>query len=250
MSGYDAFTDEDLTAYLDGEAEPGRARVIDEALAKDKALQSRLDRLSIPVVDIKAAFDKLALTAPGYPMSLEAAVPQKRGFAELMRPIAATAVLCLVTGWFAAELYDREKSEGWHKSVAVYHALYVTGTLADVNQSPAAAADELTRVSNTLGRPIALDALMASKNLDYKRAQVLGFEGRPLIQLAFLSKAGAPVALCIIRNNKSGDSKTKFGSMLGMATASWSKGAYDYLLVGGNDAAMISEAAALFSTRL
>jgi anti-sigma factor RsiW len=250
MSDHDAFTDEDLTAYLDGEAEPGRRHMIEKALAKDKALQARLGRLSIPVIELKAAFDKLTLAAPEYPPALEPVVPQRRSFAELMRPIAATALLFFSTGWFAAGIYDRDKTNGWQQSAAAYHALYVNSTLADVNLSPAAAADELARVSKVLGKPVALDALVSSKDLDYKRAQVLGFEGRPLIQLAFLSKSGVPVALCIIRNDKSGDSKTKSGLMRGMTTASWSKGAFDYFLVGGNDAAMIGEAAALFSSTL
>jgi anti-sigma factor RsiW len=250
MSGLGTFTDEDLTAFLDGELDPERLRAITGALSNDKSLRARVDTLSIPTGDIKAAFETLTLGAPPYPSSLENHGPQRRGFGGYLPALAATAVLCLATGWFAASLYLRDMSAGWQQSVATYHALYVNSTLADVNQTPAAAAAELTRVSGIIGKPIALNAVMASQTLDYKRAQVLGFEGRPLIQLAFLSKTGIPVALCIIKDGKSDNSGVKTGLLRGMATASWSKGEYDYLLIGGAAPTVISEAAALFSARL
>jgi hypothetical protein len=250
MSGQDTFTDEDLTAYLDAEADPERARVIDEALAKDKVLQARLDRLSIPVGDLKTAFDKLTMAAPSYPSVLESYSPPERSFAGLLRPMAATAVLCLAAGWFAAGFYVRDKAGSWQQSVAAYHALYVNSTLSDVNQTPGAAAIELARVSTALGKPIALDAVTASGKLDYKRAQILGFEGRPLIQLAFMSKTGVPVALCIIRDGGLENIGIKTGTLAGMSTASWSKGDYDYLLIGGTDSLIIGETAAIFSAQL
>jgi anti-sigma factor RsiW len=250
MSGRGIFTDEDLTAFLDGELEPERLHAVTEALSNDKSLQARLDTLSIPVHEIKAAFDNLTPNAPPYPSALENHGPKRHGYGGYLPAMAASAVLCLATGWLAASLYLRDTSAGWQQSVATYHALYVNSTLADINQTPAAAAEELTRVSGIIGKPIALNTVMASQTLDYKRAQILGFEGRPLIQLAFLSKTGIPVALCIIKDGKSENSGVKTGLLRGMATASWSKGEYDYLLVGGADPTVISEAAVLFSARL
>ena len=248
MSGQVYFTDEDLTAFLDGEAGLETRRAIETALVEDKSLRARLDGLVISVSRIKFAFD--ALRDPSYPAELEGAPQERRNYLRLLGPVAATALICLTTGWFAARLTGNGKADDWRQSVAVYHALYVSGTLASVNQSPFAAADELARVSSALGKPLAPDFVTAIEKLVYKRAQILGFEGRPLIQLAFQSISGVPVALCIIKGGTSGDSAVVAAERLGMASASWSRGGYDYLLIGGVDAALLSEAAAVFSAKL
>jgi hypothetical protein len=250
MSDQDMFTDEVLTAYLDGEGEHRQRQIVEEALAANKDLRARLEKISIPVDDIRSAFNTLITSAPAYPLQVNRIATKSLGFAGLLRPIAATAVLCLLTGWYAAGLINVDRKEDWRRSVAVYHSLYVSDTLSDTNQTTAAMRDELTRVSIGLGKPITLEMLTTSKVLDYKRAQVLGVEGRPLIQLAFLSKTGTPVALCIFNDGAIGNANIKTGTMLGMATASWSKGDFDYLLLGGPDLQMIGDEAALFSALL
>lgn len=88
------------------------------------------------------------------------------------------------------------------------------------------------------------------EQLDYKRAQILSFEGRPLIQLAFLSKVGAPVALCILQSYDGQESSPGFSEMRGMSSASWSKDGYEYLLIGGNDNSLIKQVAERYSAQL
>lgn len=128
---------------------------------------------------------------------------------------------------------------GWHAYVASYQALYVTDTLAEVTQSPEATATQLAKVSGKLGRP--LGAATTIPGLTYKRAQVLGFNGAPLAQLAYLGKDGAPLALCILAKTEAAALETM--KLEGMEAASWSDGNYAYLLIGGQDAEQIAQAA-------
>ncbi len=250
MSRLHHFSDEQLTAFLDGEGDFELITAISLAQKTDDQLRNRLERLKIPQVEMSAAFDGLLSSAPAYPAHLTLPMAANQGLFSGLRAVAATAVVCLGVGWLAANYFADRSTEDWHQSVATYHALYVNDTLAQVNQSPAAAQDELKRVAAVLGKAIAPDVLTGSPQLTYKRAQVLGFQGRPLAQLAFLSNTGVPVALCIIKNEKPGDTTISTGEQLGMKTASWSKGEYDYLLVGGTDAALINDAATAFSAKL
>lgn len=80
--------------------------------------------------------------------------------------------------------------------------------------------------------------------------QTLGFEGRPLMQLTFLSKFGDPIALCIIRSRNTETQGIVVNEMRGMLAASWSKDGYEYLLIGGRDEALIRNAASEFAKTL
>ncbi len=244
------FNAEQLTAYLDGEAAPALCQAIDSALLDDPDLRRRVDELTIPIGAIKTAFDDMLLSSPSAPRYLDSRQSANQNLANILRPVAATAVICLALGWLMAGYFYRENLNDWHNSVAKYQTLYVNSTLSQVNQSPALADEELSRVMAALGKPVSTGVLNDSPNLTYKRAQILGFEERPLVQLAFISKTGAPVALCIIKSGKSGDSEILPGEYLGMRTASWSKGAYEYFLIGGKDADIINEAAKGFSAKL
>ena len=48
---------------------------------------------------------------------------------------------------------------------------------------------ELDRVAAAIGKAMTVDDLTLFSGVDYRRAQILSFEGRPLIQLAFLTSA-------------------------------------------------------------
>jgi len=58
------FSDEDLTAFLDGEADANLSEAIESALIEDGVLSQRLADLHLDKDDLKAAFDDLLETAP------------------------------------------------------------------------------------------------------------------------------------------------------------------------------------------
>ncbi|WP_299191063.1 hypothetical protein [uncultured Litoreibacter sp.] len=241
MSDYADISDEDLTAYLDGEADDALSSRIEAALAMDASIAQRLEALSIDVGSLKGALDGLLPSAPRDLVPARAAANTNRPWG-----IGATVAASLIVGVTAGYLYASKPAPepGWMAYVAAYQALYVNATLADAG---GAQGTELAQLAGVLGRD--LEGVDTAPNLTFKRGQVLGFKGKALVQLAYLSSAGDPVALCIIKT--SGEAKPVTTTQLeGMQAASWSDGNHAYLLIGGDDAALVAENAAFFAQTL
>lgn len=251
MNERQTFTNEELTAFLDGEVDEPLAQDISNALENDAELRARLDDLQIDTGQIKSAFDGLLETAPPVPAALEEPPPEQSVTRNLSwQAIAATALLCLLIGGGIGSFISGAKPETWRDYAATYHALYINRTLSQIDQSSTEAAAQLAEVSTALGKTIDFAALSQTDQLDYKRAQILGFEGRPLVQLAFLSEDGAPIALCIMRAYNTADRDVHVNQMRGMSAASWTTGDFEYLLIGGSDKTLIEKAAQALKARL
>jgi anti-sigma factor RsiW len=250
MTTHPTFTNEDLTAYLDGEADAAVARAIDQAKATSPELRSRLAALHIDPAGVRTAFDAALPLAPALPTVVGDAATARGPTSRPWRALAATALISLAAGWGASHLYTRAKIETWQHYAATYHAMYVRDTLANVQPTQQTTLDELARVSDALGFTLKQTALVQSGHLAFKRAQVLGFDGRPVVQIAFVSNTGVPVALCITRRDDSRTDVSRTSSMLGMSAATWSKGQYQYLLIGGTDATLIAASALAFEKAL
>ncbi len=235
------FSDEELVAYLDGENEFAPVAEIAAALKTDVALAKRLAALRVDTDEIAKSFDGLA--SPDRRMPALPAAPQ----AQLRYgAIIAAAVVALVVGFGAGWSTSGIHKPDWRDYVAAYQALYINGTLAHVDQSDAAKQSELSRVSAAIGKSIKLGVLNVSPELEYKRSQILGFRGKALVQLAFLTSTGQPLALCIIRSDGKSTQTATSAEMEGMSSTSWSHGNYEYLLIGGTDQSMISRLADKF----
>ena len=237
--------DEDLTAYLDGELDPARCEAVEAALERDHALRRRLDGLRIPREGMAQAFDRLAATAPSMP---DLPSPRRETGGSVRRYAAMAACLLIGAaggGLWATTLPERDS---WMDYVAAYQALYVDATLASVVQPEAEGTEQLRRLGAVLGRD-----LLAAQDvdpLDFKRAQVLGYQGRPLIQIAYLSPEGAPVALCVIRSGEAADSGVRTARLEGMSSAWWSRNGFSYLLIGGEDDDLIARTASRLAVSL
>ena len=245
MSDDRTFSDEQLTAFLDGETEHIPADDIRAALETDAGLRARLHGLSMDTGEIAGAFDRLLERAPEMPdidLGVDAAAPPRK--APYLRQLAACIVLALFVGAIAGYVVRSDSLRTWHDYVAAYHALYIDDTLGNIERPEGLVLAELDRVGGAIGKTIELPLLRGIDGLDYKRGQILGFENRPLVQLAFLSDKGVPVALCIIRAGDPGDRQLQISELQGMSAASWTAGGYDYLLIGGTDPELISSVAA------
>lgn len=252
MNDQPTFTNEELTGYLDGEIEHGLADRIRENVARDAQLAQRLNSLQLDTGRVKVAVDTLLTSAPAPPAFLsEDAEPAVRSprLAPIRNLIAASLVFLLLGGALGS-YFTSIRQQSWQEFAAAYHALYVNSTLSHVNRARAAEEAELQRVSNALGMDVAIGDVSDGEYLDYKRAQILGFEGQPVVQLAFLTKGGIPIALCIKRVEQSSAQPLQSRTMFGMSAVSWSKGNYEYLLVGGRDQEALSKAAEKFAVRL
>ena len=244
MNKVSDFSDDQLTAFLDGELEHIPADEIRTGLDRDPKLRARLDRLALDRADIAAAFDQLLAKAPQAPDQLtKSPPPQSISRTPVWHQLAAGLALGLALGWGASSLVPGGDLEDWQDYVSAYHALYAEETLAAIDNSGGIQQTELDRIAVSLGKDLDLQLLKRLDGLNYKRAQILGFEGRPLAQITFVSNGGAPIALCIIRIAGSEETRPALKDRQGMASASWSRDGYEYLLIGGSDRALVETAA-------
>ncbi len=225
-------SDEDLTAYLDGEAPDDLRREIEQALSEDDAFGARLSALDLPLGQLqqesaRALQDAPALTLP------PAQIRRAGGFS-----VAAALAIGIGIGVAIAPA-PPEANSGWIDYVAAYQALYVQQTISDM--PPVEASAQLAGLSDVVGRDLSQVAQLPG--LEYRRGQELGFKGKPLIQIAYLANGTTPVALCVIENGKA-EHAIKSMEVEGLAAASWSDGTHSYLLIGGQDQSFIDTTAA------
>lgn len=228
-------SDEMLTAYLDDQIEAADRTRIETALSQDTALQARLEMLDIPLDPLRDAMAQIATQAPA--ITLPATAPA-RSF-----PIGiaggALAAGIVLGALLVTQMTPAPKAPGWIDFVASYQALYSPETLAGIDTDPVQQAAQLSKVSNAVGRPLEIAASVPG--LEFKRAQTLGFNGKPLVQMAYVTETGVPLAFCIIA--KADEAALEQMERQGLQAASWSDGSHAYLLIGGEDAELISQAA-------
>ena len=229
-------SDELLTAYLDGELEAADRVRIETALASDVDLQTRLELLDVPLAPLRDAMEQIAHNAPALDVSAHVAPSRGFPFAVAGGSLAAGLVLGAI---LMTQLTPAPKQPGWIDYVASYQALYSTATLAGINDGPETRALQLQQVSAAVGR--SLEEASRIPGLDFKRAQTLGFKGKPLVQMAYLTSDGVPLALCVIAKAQAADLKQM--EREGLQAASWSDGSHAYLLIGGQDADLIKSTA-------
>ena len=126
----------------------------------------------------------------------------------------------------AADAVPTVKAKGWRQAVADYQMLFTTDSLSPDQGGDAALALASERVG------LALDpATRAASGLQFRRAQLLAFNDKPLVQLAFLGDGGVPVAFCIIASNKP-EAETQFEVRNGLGIVHWIIGGYGLMVIG------------------
>ena len=134
---------------------------------------------------------------------------------------------------------------GWAAFVASYQSLYTPETLASVTLTEAERMAQLQTVSAAVG--LDLTGVPDAEGLTLKRAQILAFNGKPLVQLAYQRADGTPVALCIIPAGPD-DRPVSMGAAQGMELARWNTPGFGYILIGGQEQAPLQSEAEAFQS--
>lgn len=226
-------TDEDITAWLDGELPAQESREIGERIAADPVLSRRVDGMRLDRDALGRAFDALGTTAPTYP----AMPPAPRRGLFIGVALAASVALAFVTGF---SLSGPPEIGDWKTEVAHYQILYVPDTLQALVPDPARLQQEFAKANERLGWELDAKTLGQIDGLTLRRVQILGFQGQPLIQVAYTEADGTPIAFCIMANDSGESSAPKAGSLLGLASESWQDAQGRYLVIGDNDLPKIS----------
>lgn len=225
-------SEQDIKSYLAGEAPSTiSARIEAEAEANPEfaARVAGSDPFSEPV---RAAFAPVLGTAPDAPK-----MPLRRAAWGQWAIVAATVALAFGLG---SGLAERKPPPDWKMEVAHYQALYVPDTLAHISVDSAQLTIEFARASSKLGMALDPEALARIPGLSLRRAQVLGYQGAPLIQVAYIDASGRPIAFCITKIDDAQEGGAQAAditqdTLVGLAVASWQGEGYGFLVIGGQD---------------
>lgn len=117
-------------------------------------------------------------------------------------------------------------AKGWRQAVADYQMLFTTESLTPDQGG----GDALALASARVGLPLD-PATRAVAGLEFRRAQLLAFKGKPLVQLAYLGDDGVPVAFCIIASNKP-EADSQYEERNGLGIVHWIVGGFGLMVIG------------------
>lgn len=230
-------TDEDLVAFLDGMLDAELADYVEREVKMDRGLNARMELLRHGMRPFDEAFDLLLHEAPDKRLRqiLKLAIDPPPPTVEVPKPApivlkpqmeessrepwggwrklaAAGAFLAIFAAGFTASRFVQMPGEqtqlakapvvrGWRAAVAEYQSLFVKETLVNASEDPQAQSANLRSALSHVG----LDLSVAKVSVDpmqFKRAEVLNFKGKPLVQMAYLMNGDTPVYFCIIKGRK------------------------------------------------
>ncbi|GGE00100.1 anti-sigma factor family protein [Rhizobium anhuiense] len=239
-------SDEDLTAFIDGELTAEEAARIEALVSEDEHIAERLEFLARASLPFKQAFAPLLAEAPRQKLeTMLAAIPaqqraksasaltfdSRRRFLGALAAslIAGIAIDRAVIG-IGARLSAKDENSEWRSVVADYISLYTPETLAGPVPAREAQAAQLGPLDEKLGLSLSPEAV-ALPGIDFKRALLLQYDGKPLAQVAYLDPETGPMALCIVTSN-AGPKAPDLESRKGMNVIYWSNATHAFMLIG------------------
>jgi anti-sigma factor RsiW len=228
--------DETLVALIDNElGESAKGEVL-ARLKQDETLRVRFAALRQSRAKIVTACDFLLEQTPL--ARLHASLPPLgSGVAGARwrppfswRSLAAALAVGLVLGAAGAVIGFSlsEPEEDWRSGIVEYLEFYTRDTFASFNPDPATAAVELKGVSDKVGVALTLENI-AVKDLRFRVAFNLAYDGAPLAEVAYTNAKGDPAAFCVTANGEKTSLRTKTRD--GVSYATWSKDGKSYILV-------------------
>ena len=125
---------------------------------------------------------------------------------------------------------SRDESTEWRAVVAEYISLYTPDTLAGPVPPLDVQSAQLALLDGKLGLALSPEKV-ALPGVDFKRAQLLEYDEKPLAQIAYLDPETGPMALCIVRSN-GGEKPPDIEGRKGMNIVYWSNDTHAFMLIG------------------
>jgi hypothetical protein len=246
-------SDEQLVAYLDDQLDSEQRNRIDNAIAEDPTLNLRLQWLARSSLPFKAAYDELGRQAPmdrlQYMLDTLPA-PARPGMNR--RWFLAAAAGLVVSGVLADRLFLgwqlSQQKNNWRDLVADYMSLYVPQTLDHLPTDEATQRVQLRTIDARLGLKLAPAQLTLPRS-EFKRAQILEYDGVAIAQITYLDPAHGPMALCVTRSN-SGIRPLAHERRHEMNVVYWAEREHAWMLIGHNPVEELEDMAKLLQSRL
>lgn len=248
-------SDELLVAFMDGELGSPEREHIEKLIETDERVAERFDFLSRSNLPFGEAFQPLLDKAPAARLdAMLAAIPTTSGRRQASggmsrRSFFAAAAACLVAGIAVDQTISRvgreisrpDEGSDWRAVVAEYLALYTTDTLSALPNDRNTQMAQLAEVGFKVGLPLSPETV-ALPGVDFRRAQILEYDSRPLAQIAYLDPETGPMALCIIPSDK-GAAAPDMERRRGMNVVYWSNATHAFMLIGHDSADRMKELA-------
>jgi hypothetical protein len=246
-------SDEQLVAYLDREIDPGERARLDSAITEDPLLSLRVQWLSRSNLPYQDAYDELVQQAPldRLQARLDAIPSPERPNLSRRWFIGATAAALVAGGVLADRLFlgwQSQQSHNWRGLVSDYMALYVPQTLEHLPADEAAQRAQLHTVDARLGLNLSIAALKLP-GAEFKRAQMLEYDGVPIAQIVYLDAQHGPLALCVTRTN-SGSRPLEHERRHDMNVVFWTEREHAWMLIGHDSSEGLADKAKLLRSRL
>lgn len=252
------YTETEIMAYCGGHLDDSRARQLAADLEHSKELQEAVSVMQASQLPIKEAFEQQALPAMPDSLlrSLDDALPAQQQHQSANKPAYWGLVGSLIAGVMLGVLLTKgvldrpdtmplsaslpnvtaenhDTFEQWVARVADYQSLYTQSTVANpLPDAMANAAVLLDKLSSEARLKTAIPDL-SEYGYTFARAQELGFEKNPLVQLVYSKPGSMPLAFCYMRGTGSEEpqSATNLVQYHQLNTASWLVGGQQYVLV-------------------
>ncbi|MGB0866508.1 MAG: anti-sigma factor family protein [Granulosicoccaceae bacterium] len=207
---------EDLRAYVDGELSEEQKVKVAAFIENDEKLASQTAAMEASKLPYKAAYvdqglppvppELLAFVKGWETISAGQPVTQSTRWSwQMAAAIALSVCLGFFVGYlsprtddsFAAQSTLKPEEANWVQLVADYQSLYVPATVAG-GANPMQPAKELFSRLNVFSENENPVPDFSSVGYQFKRAQQLGYEGRPLLQLVYQNDAQQLLAFCLM----------------------------------------------------
>ncbi len=235
-------SDEELTAFIDGELDPADHARVAETLRDNPEAAERLAFLErADLLPLRESFASLLDEAPrGSLEDMLAAIPRqdagkpsssgRRGFVTAIAASVAAGIVVDRAWMRFAEPSAVGESAEWRDAVAQYMALYTAETLGAARPGREAAAAQLAVINERLGLSLTPETI-ALPGSEFKHAQILAYDDRPLAQILYLDAEGRPLALCIFAS-KTAEAEIASERRYALDIAFWSSDRHAAMLIG------------------
>lgn len=256
-----------LMAYVDGALTSHQREEVDRAIGASAEIATRVALLEASVLPYQRAFqrhpwlpvpqsltrkvadiahahsrpavggDHRRISAPSQPGAGGRQSTPVRSRVRMMAPWLAVA---FVAGAFCsaailrfapppASVVAQTQMSPWIMAAVNYQRLYTRDTVAFDSANVAAAAQTIDTIRRDDGPWIRIPDLR-SAGLTFKRIQRLNFNRKPLVQIVYLPDKGAPVALCVMKDERpdTGPDRQQVGNM---DVVTWRRSGVAYALI-------------------
>jgi anti-sigma factor RsiW len=258
-----------LRAYVDGELTPAERERVAAAIAHSAALESQVAAMQASVLPYRAAFDAQPMpampealqrqlaslsavaatsssatmqsaSAPRVAADNVVAMPARRRWLGTGLAFGTGIAAAFAAGWFVRPLLsvgapsNTNALAPWVPAIASYQAMYVRATL-EKSAFDAAQTRQALGEFQSANKFAASSAKISVPDLnaagyDFRRAQLLGYGDKPLLQMAYLPAQGKPAALCVLPVNDGKELPLSVHAIDGMSVATWQTRGLSYVL--------------------